>query len=818
LAVALRDAEGRVVAIQVRRIDDQDDGSGKWRVHGKSSLGCFGDPTLIRSCNCVLVTEGLSDFLAASAAQLPGVVVLGVAGVKATTALLGLQLKGKRVLVATDADEAGETCAVEVSKRFTAQGAKVIRALPTQGKDLADMVAAGSSIANLVRDLREGAVGFQSFAARIKGSHARLAASAGRYLSFGVAFLDAALGGISPYDLILVGAKMGLGKCLRPGTMVLRYDGLVVPVEKLNIGDVLMGPDSSPRVVLSTTQGKGPMYRILPVKGDAWECNDQHILVVVDTTTGEETEISVGEFIQCAPAWRAHQKLFQSKLVQFAPGTPLPIDPYFLGIWFGDGAHQIDDIRITKPDVEIKECCESIAKKYGLTVKTDSRNTHRISGVRGAGNPLLMAMRELLRSGVDIIPMDYLTSSVEDRRALLAGLLDTDGFNIGPGNMEISQKSVRIADGICFLARSLGIRVNRRTKMVRLDGWSEARPYELMVLVGDLDQIPMRIERKRSLPRMINKDHLRVGFTVESIPDGPYSGFMLDGDGRFLLGDFTVSHNSQLASIIARSNAQKGKRVHFFALEAEPDEVENRIKWEFISTMAFRRGLDPENASRMDYLSWSKGELQDLTGKYDEVAERMLAEQYASMSTLYRRRDFDIDDLERAFIEIQDETDLVIIDHVHYVDNDDDNENRGMKRIIKKVRDLALGAGRPVVLVAHVRKSERKGAPLVPTIEDFMGTSDIGKIATKTVMVAPAYDQTGDSTKPYLFPTYMHPAKCRPEGSRTRFVGLTMFNARLGAYERPFDVGRFTNGGEKFELIDLNKLPRWAIHVTPVNH
>jgi hypothetical protein len=58
------------------------------------------------------------------------------------------------------------------------------------------------------------------------------------------------------------------GKCLREGIQVLMADGTTKAVERVAVGDQLMGMDSSLRTVLSTTAGSGPLYRIIPVKGE----------------------------------------------------------------------------------------------------------------------------------------------------------------------------------------------------------------------------------------------------------------------------------------------------------------------------------------------------------------------------------------------------------------------------------------------------------------------------------------------------------------------------------------------------------------------
>ena len=71
-----------------------------------------------------------------------------------------------------------------------------------------------------------------------------------------------------------------------------------------------------------------------------------------------------------------------------------------------------------------------------------------------------------------------------------------------------------------------------------------------LILSGHLDQIPSRVPRRKVPPRLQIKDALRTGFDAVPIGDGDYFGFQLDGDGRFLLGDFTVTHNTACTKAI----------------------------------------------------------------------------------------------------------------------------------------------------------------------------------------------------------------------------------------------------------------------------
>lgn len=355
-----------------------------------------------------------------------------------------------------------------------------------------------------------------------------------------------------PVWALLVGPS-GSGKCLGRGTQVLMYDGTTVNVEKVLPGDQLMGPDSRPRLVRTTSKGWGPLYRIVPTKGEPWVCNADHVLTLVQTGTDRVLDVALNEYLAWSEAKRRTFKLFKPDLIEWDHDEHLPVSPYFLGVWLGDGGKDVaaNGVRITKPDEAIFNACLDEAERFGLRVETsDSQGTrcptHRIVGQRGKLNPLKELLRPIQMRGFSI-PHEYLTASRTDRLELLAGLLDTDGSLTG-GGYDFVQKLRPIAEGAVFLARSLGFRAELRPKRVNdTDYWRVS-------ISGHCETIPLRIPRKKAPPRRQIKRPTRTGFEVEPIGEGEYFGFTLDGDGRFLLGDFTVTHNTELLTSLTGSD------------------------------------------------------------------------------------------------------------------------------------------------------------------------------------------------------------------------------------------------------------------------
>lgn len=345
---------------------------------------------------------------------------------------------------------------------------------------------------------------------------------------------------------VLQGSPGG-GKCLGKDTPVMKFDGSVVPVQDIKPGDFLMGPDSKPRLVMTTNTGTGNLFNIIPTKGDPWVCNDVHILTLRNSRTDEIIDIPLDKYQAKTNAFKSKYKAFRAQ-VDF-PSREVSIDPYFMGVWFGDGTKRqgkngIYRVSVSKPDQEIADACQSVADTFGVRISTSDQDkkcpTYHFASDEWVGqwrsNPVTNKMREILGPNLTI-PKEYIYNSREVRLQFLAGFLDTDGFMEHNG-FEICQKRKDYAEAIQFVARSLGLACYTSVKVVN------GEEYQRMYISGDTDMIPTRIPRKQAGPRRQVKNVQNTGFSVEPAGFGDYYGFTLDGDGRFLLGDFTVTHNT----------------------------------------------------------------------------------------------------------------------------------------------------------------------------------------------------------------------------------------------------------------------------------
>ena len=353
--------------------------------------------------------------------------------------------------------------------------------------------------------------------------------------------------------------------CHAKNTPILMSNGRIKNVEDIVEGDSLMG-EHGPVKVLNLHRGKQRMYRVIPVKGDPFIVNEDHILTLQKTNDCTKTkyskiDISLKEWLSLSD-WKKHKyKLVRESVTSFEESVKdLPLDPYFLGLLLGEGFLKCG-LSMTTKDEEIVEAIYEFAKKYDCQIreeiieskgpsyyfrskrsfdKTDKNYWEKDS------NQIVEILRNLGLYGRDsaakFIPHIYKTSSWENRLELLAGLLDSNGYWTS-GYFEISTKSKGLSEDYLFLARSLGFAAYSKKNYIQMPNGSRNRYYRISIS-GNCSQIPTRVKRKQASPRKQVKSVLRTGFRVEELGVDDYYGFEVDGNHRYLMGDFTLTHNS----------------------------------------------------------------------------------------------------------------------------------------------------------------------------------------------------------------------------------------------------------------------------------
>jgi energy-coupling factor transporter ATP-binding protein EcfA2 len=268
---------------------------------------------------------------------------------------------------------------------------------------------------------------------------------------------------------------------------------------------------------------------------------------------------------------------------------------------------------------------------------------------------------------------------------------------------------------------------------------------------------------------------------------------------------------TQLATIIGGTNARAGKKVAMFALEARENEVESRLKFRHLMDHFIRDNPDATEGD-VPYAAWWLRQNLRLD-KYEDVVDEEMSRLYAGFRTYYRvKEDFTPARLEREILRLAGEVDLIILDHLHYVDLETEDENTEMNRLMKRIRQVFLGLRVPIILIAHLRKEDAGGAAgrsLVPRLSAIHGSSAIGKIATTAWSLASAPAWAATDPRAIGYGTFARLTKFRLQGSRMNSVGLLFYDAKRERYNEPYALGRLNWAETKWKPLAAN-WPIWA--------
>lgn len=302
--------------------------------------------------------------------------------------------------------------------------------------------------------------------------------------------------------------QCGGGKSLSKDSPVIMYDGSIKMIQDVKIGDQLMGDDSTPRNVINLGRGREMMYDIIPTKGEKYTVNESHILSLKCSSDrgnkfkkGKIYDIPLKDYLKLSKSY--HYPFYRLKTyrvgVEFETKV-IEIDPYYLGTWLVTEQYTFIEI--------LDNYTAKLFKKMNLI-----NNKH--------------------------IPYNYKCNNRTIRLNLLAGIIDGIA-NTYHNGYDIVVNSEKLLDDIIYLSRSLGYACYKQIKKNTRNSFI----YRTNIHGQNLEKIPVKLKKNKTYPRKQIKDALLSGIKV--VPKGidNYYGVELDGNHRYLLGSFTVTHNT----------------------------------------------------------------------------------------------------------------------------------------------------------------------------------------------------------------------------------------------------------------------------------
>lgn len=236
-------------------------------------------------------------------------------------------------------------------------------------------------------------------------------------------------------------------------------------IGELVVGDLVVGSDGLSHTVTGVfNQGRIPTFEVTMSDGTTTRCSGEHLWEVEDINRRRRV-LTTNEIIRRGLRYSGEHSKPKNRIrvsdpCVFSPAASLPVDPYLLGVLIGDGS--LCGCTVTLSIGAGKEAILDYVKDI---------HPNRVSGPHGGScpqyhlvgeghrkNSLLTALGDLglrVRSSEKFIPRQYLYASIKDRKALLRGLMDTDGSCVGNRSV-FHSSSLQLCEGICELVRSLG--------------------------------------------------------------------------------------------------------------------------------------------------------------------------------------------------------------------------------------------------------------------------------------------------------------------------------------------------------------------------
>ena len=258
-------------------------------------------------------------------------------------------------------------------------------------------------------------------------------------------------------------------------------------------------------------------------------------------------DISIQDYMSLTPTTKGRLTGFMGECVQWEE-QEVELDPYVLGLWLGDGYQSGYGFAIEDP--EILEYLQKWGDNNDATFK-QNQNDNKVACGKAPMKKLL-AKYNLINN--KHIPQEYIVNSREVRLAVLAGMIDSDGCITADGRrITIAQgmDHSRLASDLIFLAKSLGFMCSTHIKKTQWKYEGEIRrgnAVNINISGNGVEYIPTRVARKRCLPPL-KREVMNTGkIRVKKVDSGDFVGLEVDGNNRFVLEDFTVTHNCNVFS------------------------------------------------------------------------------------------------------------------------------------------------------------------------------------------------------------------------------------------------------------------------------
>ena len=266
-------------------------------------------------------------------------------------------------------------------------------------------------------------------------------------------------------------------------------------VESVEVGDQVFSPDGHPVAVTGKSDVyEEELYEVVTSDGQVIECDGQHLWTVRFGSNRPYETLSTEDILYRleTQTWRqfANLPILPPQSAAQYPYAQLPIDPYVLGVWLGDGSSRDSSIGCSFADM----------RQMRLQVEAcgyETTNNPKFQKFNILG--LMPKLRELNLLQNKHIPEIYLCASVEQRMSLLQGLIDTDGDVTKEGKVTFNQTNRALTKQVLCLIHSLGVKARITQRQTSYKDKLSQESYRIMFKMADAARLPRKAIRCKKL-------------------------------------------------------------------------------------------------------------------------------------------------------------------------------------------------------------------------------------------------------------------------------------------------------------------------------
>ena len=501
------------------------------------------------------------------------------------------------------------------------------------------------------------------------------------------------------HEKFILADDMGTGKAMVDKTLIYTHLG-TKKMGEIVVGDKVIGSDGKPYNVTGVfPQGKKETYKVTFNDGYSIITDDEHLWLAMSPNYGKNRknerrkkslilstkQMYDGGKIKIMGDGYNKDKEYEIETqykspngnnkwqipivepIQFENNNELPIDPYLLGLGLGDGYFNRNKIKFSVH----KDDYDELFRLFEL--KENKPYQNKRNGYIKIGELLYNLQLNEKRSHNKFVPDIYKYSSIENRLAILQGLMDTDGFCALSKNntfrgTEYSTISEKLCDDVCEIVQTLGgiARKSSRRSFYKKDGKRVecSRSYRVKIKLPP-GMNPFRLKRKAD--RYIEPKKYPTGRyikNIEKVGEDYCTCISVDSPDKLYVAEHCiVTHNTTSATIAAIES--KAKKVLIIC----PASL--KINW------------------MREIQNYTDRSVSIIEGKKWESAEFVIVN-YDILKNFH-----DINNKEESVI-LQEGFDLVIADEAHYVKNPQAARTKLFNDIATKIQRLWLLSGTPM--------------------------------------------------------------------------------------------------------------------------